>query len=956
MSHTAESLFTRNLDLLRRNHPAIFELLNQDQELFGEIFPSPSGKPNLQAKNPQGQNIIFHDQPDPETEIPTYLKSVAPTSTGVVIMIGMGLGYSPQALVTQRDGIRNLILCEPHLGIFRQALRSVDLTPLLSDPRVTLNIGPSVLGNIEQALQPAARALQLENAHILRHLPSFQYDGAYEALNKKIFDYANHLNVGGATVMKQGKNFFANRFQNMTVLKHHRLIDDLAGAFDNVPAILVAAGPSLDKNIHLLRDIQQNVLIMAVDTALPALLAHGIQPHFVAAIDGDEVIYEKIAACASRAQGTSFLCQGHVTPKIVKTFPADTIFWAFSGNELEQWIYESLFDRRQTLEMGAWSVAHFNLAAAILMGASPIIFIGQDLAYSHNRDHAAHTVLTESNHMAKILKEQNDDLVWVDGWDGGKVPTHRGFYGVKRFFEEMLSQHPDRHFINATEGGARLEGAEHIPLSAALASHCANQLGVRNTLHLAIEKSSPPPMEKFCRNASATLKEVVNLHKAIKENKTRVEQAKRQVDKLAQSSGRYQQFDALPLSLRNALQAVDKSNKKTDNAGIIWPLLCEITLPGLKESERLQHEISALNNNPARYLEWLQRHLHRLLAVNEPQMDALEFFAGQLSPFLDFQKKEQRLSKPTKTKDANDDPLLQLARLYMDNGYLTLAAPVLNKLKGATGAARPEILFFLGCIASEQREEEQCQALFQEALNLAPKTASRIKNFRTWQGDNFLRYAEEYRKYDKGTFRALLFKGLSFCPDHPQIMQELQTAFGEELHTPEAKAEDEAKNAILYWHEQFQLYPSLLTTLPAEQQASFGHGYGCILAEQSQYQEAMPWLEQAVRLQADNPEYQASLTSVLFDLGDFANGVLHLKAAVALEPSYASHWEEIGDSLQTAGQHVDALAAYEQCFLALPDRSGVLKKIGDCYLQMGQLDAAKTAYEQFKAAYAQNAN
>lgn len=954
MSHTDESLFSRNLDLLRRNHPAIFELLNQDQEPLGEIFTSPSGKPNLRIRNTQGQEIIFHDQPEPEQEIHTYLERVAPAFTGVVIMIGMGLGYSPLALVTQRKGIRNFILCEPNMGIFRQALGALDLAPLLSDPRVTLNVGASALENIEQALQPAARALQLETAHILRHLPSFQYDAAYEALNKKIFDYANNLNVSGATVMKQCKNFFANRFQNITALKHHRLVDDLAGAFKGVPAILVAAGPSLDKNIHLLRDIQQNVLIMAVDTALPALLAHGIQPHFVAAIDGDEVIYEKIAACASHAHGTSLLCQGHVTPKIVKTFPADTIFWAFSGNELEQWIYESLFDRKQTLEMGAWSVAHFNLAAAILMGASPIIFIGQDLAYSHNRDHAAHTVLTESNHMAKILREQNDDLVWVDGWDGGKVPTHRGFYGVKRLFEEVLSQHPDRHFINATEGGARLEGAEHIPLSTALANHCANQLGVGDTLHLAFEKSSPPPMEKFYREASAIFKDVTALNKALKENKTRTEQAIKQISKLARSSKKYQQFDALPPQLRKTLQALDESNKKTDSAGIIWPLLCEITLPGLKENERLRHALSALDNNPQRYLEWLQGHLHRLQVVNDTQMDALEFFSDQLSAFLDFQKSEQQLNKPAKTTDAADDTLLELARLYMDKGYLTLAAPVLEKLKNTTSVARPEVLFFLGCIASEQRNEDQCQALFQEALNLAPEIEPRINNFRKWQGDNFLRYAEEYRKFDKGTFRALLFKGLNLCKDHPQILEELHTAFGEEMRMPQPDVE-EARNALLYWHEHLHLHPSLLAKLTAEEQAAYKHGYGCILAEQGQTQEALAWLEQAVSLQANNPEHHASLTSVLFDLGDFANGVQHLKAAVALEPSYASHWEEIGDSLLAAGQHEDALAAYEQCFLALPDRSGVLKKIGDCYLHMGQLDAAKTAYEQFKAAHARNA-
>ena len=52
--------------------------------------------------------------------------------------------------------------------------------------------------------------------------------------------------------------------------------------------------------------------------------------------------------------------------------------------------------------------------------------------------------------------------------------------------------------------------------------------------------------------------------------------------------------------------------------------------------------------------------------------------------------------------------------------------------------------------------------------------------------------------------------------------------------------------------------------------------------------------------------------------------------------------------MQKAGQIDDAVSAYEQCFMALPENIALLKKMGDCYLAMGQMEAAKEAYEQLK--------
>ncbi|MFA6900812.1 MAG: 6-hydroxymethylpterin diphosphokinase MptE-like protein [Desulfurivibrionaceae bacterium] len=948
MNANTQLLYEKNLSLLHKFHPRVWQQLQEDQQPFvGEVFTSPAGKPNLQAKNELGQEIIFHGSPEPDVDSISFLNKVSETDSGVVIITGFGLGYSPMALVQERPLIRKFVFFEPITGIFKQALAHRDLSPLLTDPRVILNIGQPPLEDIESALEPAGKELQMENAHLLHHMPSFSFSPIYETLAKKIYNYANLLNVNGATILKQARNFLNNRFQNFTIFQHHRLLTELQGAFTNIPAILVAAGPSLDKNIEQLKAVQDKALILAVDTALPALLSHGIIPHFVAAIDGDEVVYEKIAACASQSKDINLLCQAHATSKIAKTFPAKKIFWGLTDNRFESWFYESLFDKEnQNPEKGAWSVAHFNLSAALNMQANPIIFIGQDLAFTDNKSHAGHTVLTGQNHMEDILTQKKDDVVWVEGWGGSKIPTTRGLYGVKLFFEEMMAQHEEHLFINATEGGAILTGAEHLPLAEALKKYCTVSHGVRDLMVRQIEKCPPPPVDKFTAQAKTMFAKIQQLQKSVQKILTTNKDATKKLEKTAKQPRPIRQYSDLSTALQKSLLTIEKLNRQIEQPHALWVLLSDLTMQGLKESERLKYEISTLENG--QYQTWLQKKLQLTSVINNARLDALIFFGNLLEAILNFQNKEKSLLLSISTDDKKStSKLLELTRLYFSNGYYTLAAPIVDHIL-AQSPDYSELLFYKGCIASEQREEELCRACFNKALAFSPDLSATIKTFRRQQGDNFIEYAEEYRSADKETFKNLLFKGLAFCPDHPAILKKLGEFAQEELKTIDEVSADNANKLTREWHHALEQYPGIAERLTSQHKASLFHHYGCLNAREQNYDAARQWISQAIALQPDNPEFHASMVSVFFELGDYGAGLTHLKEAVKIDRTYASNWEEIGDSLFQGGQHDDALAAYEQCLIALPDHLVLLKKMGDCYMALEQLEAAEAAYLSFK--------
>lgn len=945
MNQHLKNYFETNLSLLHEHHPQAWEAISAlSFEPMGEIFKSANGSPNLKINSADNQEIIFHDHSKPETEGDFYLTKVPETSAGVVIFFGMGLGYGPLAVINNHQHIRNLFLFEPNPGIFCQALAAMDLKQFLLDPRVSMHIGPST--NIEKELQPVARGIQFEDTHILRHLPSFSFDSAYKTLNDDVFEYVNGLNVSGATLLKQGKKYMANRFENLKAINHQRLYDNLEGAFTNIPAILVSGGPSLDKNIHLLKDAKDKAIIIAVDSALPALLANNIMPNFLSTVDGDEVIYEKIADCAPKVKDISLLCQSHVTPKIAKTFPAKQVFWGFSDNEQDLWSLTNLQGKQSSI-VTSWTVAHLSLTAAIVMKASPIIFVGQDLAYTDFKTHVSNAVLTNQETMEKRMNLQ-DEIFWVDGWDGQKVPTDRALLGSKQLFEKMIEDHPNT-YINATEGGARIEGTNIMPLFEALEIHCEPIKKIDKTIDDLIQKTLAPPKEELLQQSGSIIYEIKTLWSFIQKSKKVTYRARKKLAKVQKTKVSCKSFKDLPPNLQQDVGKIDMLNQKIDNSLNLWRFLQEVTLSGLRESDHLLQEIRRIGNKPEKYLNWLDKHLERNDFLNKTREDAIFFLKENLADFLNFSEKEKDLLSAHKEQPDLVDNQLNLVRLYMESNNFVLAKPILDKLL-ASFPQNAEILFFLGCIALEQREYNKCDEYFGKTKELNSIYREKIDSFRRSLGDDFLKYLDDCRGSDRNVIRNLLLKGLQISPGHPGLCHELTSCASEDLLDikKELDSHDPPPNhtRLKAWIDTIQSNKILLSALKNEQLADFCHAYGSILALEGNYPEAIIWIDKALHFDPTNAEFHISATSVLFDDGKFEHGIVHLKKAVELDRSYGYYWEEIGDMLQNTGQHDDAVSAYEQCFLAQPGNFSLLKKIGDCYMTTGQMGAAQEAYQQ----------
>ena len=114
--------FSTNMKLLQKNHPHIWRMMTKNPpEPEGEIILAPNGEPNLWTKDINGNRVALHIPENPGSETSDISRTVIDDFDGTLIITGMGLGYSPLAIIELRKNLRHLIIFEPNAGIFLQA-------------------------------------------------------------------------------------------------------------------------------------------------------------------------------------------------------------------------------------------------------------------------------------------------------------------------------------------------------------------------------------------------------------------------------------------------------------------------------------------------------------------------------------------------------------------------------------------------------------------------------------------------------------------------------------------------------------------------------------------------------------------------------------------------------------------------------------------------------------------
>lgn len=291
------------------------------------------------------------------------------------------------------------------------------------------------------------------------HLQLF-YQSFKEHLNRKA--------VSRITQIHSSHLFLSNALLNAVFANPINQLSSYGDLYRNKPILVVATGPSLNKQVPLLAQYKDLFVIVAVDPALPILKSHGIVPQFVVSIDPKKRPYWKQNELDD---ATTFVIDIGCCPDVA--WSSNKKYLVTSCHRDVHRLITSLGANADHLQTGgSVGTTAFNLACH--MGGNPIVMIGMDLAWTGGKDHADGYV---SQYSRKVLDARHAQGFEIEGYDGKPVRTERQLLYYKSWFEQRILHLPDRLVVNATEGGALINGAIQIPFANVCEEIAKTQLG-----------------------------------------------------------------------------------------------------------------------------------------------------------------------------------------------------------------------------------------------------------------------------------------------------------------------------------------------------------------------------------------------------------------------------------------------------------------------------------------------
>jgi len=424
----------------------------------------------------------------PLDEARKFAQEVDPAQTGAAVVLGFGVGYHVAALAKRFNGAGLVIVYEPDVQLLRAVLERVDCS-WLAEGNVAVITDAHDRATVA-TLTSGFETVFAVGTKIIAHAPSKARlgDGA-QVFADNFTAVLKAVRTTLVTTFVQADVTMGNALGNVGPYAMAPGIEDLRDAARGRAAVVVSAGSSLRRNVELLKQpgIRDRVVIIAVQTVLKPLLAMGIKPHFVTALDYAQIskrFYEGLTA--RDVEGVTLVCEAKGNPAIVRAFPGVVRFPA------DEWL-DGLLGEQLARPMGAIkpgaTVAHLAYFLARHLGCDPVILIGQDLGFTDGQYYGSGAVIHDTwgpelgefrtlemfeweriVRMRRMLRKVSDHL-------GRSVYTDEQMATYLVQFEREFLQDTQRNLrtIDATEGGVAKKMAQVMPLKEALATFAVGE-------------------------------------------------------------------------------------------------------------------------------------------------------------------------------------------------------------------------------------------------------------------------------------------------------------------------------------------------------------------------------------------------------------------------------------------------------------------------------------------------
>lgn len=459
-----------NILFLRERYPVIrtyFSDHDKDLKLeHFEILDSRAGCKTIRYQSNDDKPLMIHSIYDPVREAERIIASHQEkiTEKTHVFFYGIGMGYHVEKFIELYPN-NSYSLYEPVPEVFFEMSEHKELRNVINKNTSNLYIdrhNEDTLSYLDEF------STSNENIHLIV-LPSYKNIAKekYEQFHKNIRETILNRRTNLHTDASFQKLWVMNSLINFeTVLNTPNMLKNIdRSQFEGKPALIVSAGPSLAEDIEYIRHIKENNLayIFSVGSAINSLIEYDVLPDAVFTYDPKERnqnVFKKMFK--DNIDSIPMVFGSSVGFETIMKYSGPKVHFITSQDKASLYYLQEQIDLEQDVILDAPSIAVMTFQILNKLGASPIIFAGQNLGYLNGRrfskgiDYAHIPTIVDNETLEKAITTQD---VY-----GNEIKTNTSFNNMRESIERFVHLYKDNVFINTTKGGASIKGVPFVPI------------------------------------------------------------------------------------------------------------------------------------------------------------------------------------------------------------------------------------------------------------------------------------------------------------------------------------------------------------------------------------------------------------------------------------------------------------------------------------------------------------
>ncbi|EAI5840951.1 motility associated factor glycosyltransferase family protein [Campylobacter coli] len=353
---------------------------------------------------------------------------------------------------------KHLFVFESEIELFILALSTIDLSEELCSGKIYLvdieeervDIQLLILFDMKDMFEYLSLYEMFVNNSFYKQFQQDDWHKANTLCEKNIEVIVRNLNSSLHIAFECYSHLLQNIPSMLESIPFQRILSERKNKFEN--AIVVSAGPSLTKQLPLLKAYQDKAVIFCADGALSMLEKEGIVPDYVLNIDFEDLPLRFFKNKENKTSLNMLSCATH--PSLVHfldnksvVLRDDPLYQSFNLNDFGY------------IDTGT-HVSHFSYTLALALGFKNIIMIGQDLAF----DEEGNSHSKGFDFGEKFEEEHKKYKLKTQAYGGkGEVLTHITWNDYRIKLEYLFACNDQKaKFYNATEGGARINFTEEL--------------------------------------------------------------------------------------------------------------------------------------------------------------------------------------------------------------------------------------------------------------------------------------------------------------------------------------------------------------------------------------------------------------------------------------------------------------------------------------------------------------